>query len=438
MDNKSNGGLFGLGRKRKKISNIKLTSTFSETAEVGSKVIINVNTLPEKFVKFVEATITDPFQRQKVFKFKKSGKGEFDLKFKPKREGKHIISLYARGKYDIFKREEIEMNITPMVKINVPSSYGEESFIIDTSKIKKRTWPSSSSYTMALQNPKQNISKDYEFMREGVFEKNPRVKYPTLIYGSGNFGTVFKLTLSSKHYAIKCFTRGSADLEVRYMAISQILKSKNFPFFTEFNYMDNAVRVMDKKETYFPVLMMSWVTGENLNQFINKNVENGKALNKVAQNLLEAVKTMVKSKIAHGDLSGDNILVENDGTVSLIDYDGMFVPQIAQLGASEAGHEAFQHPKRSREFDEKLDYFSVLLIYVTLLALAKKPELWRYNDGDGDKLIISGEDLVNPNKSEVLKEMKSIGGKVKTLTDLLIKSLSKNCDWEQISPMNFS
>ena len=202
--------------------------------------------------------------------------------------------------------------------------------------------------------------------------------------------------------------------------------------------MDNAVRVMDKKDTYYPVLMMSWVSGENLNQYITRNLKDSKLLVTTAKSLLGAVQDMVRNKIAHGDLSGDNILVAADGSVSLIDYDGMYVPPIAKLGASEAGHEAFQHPKRSTEFNEKLDFFSCLLIYATLHALSKKPELWEYNNGDGDKLIISGDDLKDPSKSDVLKDMKKIGGKVKTLTDLMIRSLSKESDWDQISPLLLS
>jgi serine/threonine protein kinase len=195
---------------------------------------------------------------------------------------------------------------------------------------------------------------------------------------------------------------------------------------------------MGKKETYFPILMMSWVTGENMNQYIKRNLNNPNALTVTAKSLLKSVQEMVKSNIAHGDLSGDNILVRENGEINLIDYDGMYVPAISSLGASEAGHEAFQHPKRMTEFNERLDYFSCLLIYVTLLALSKKPELWQFNDGDGDKLIISGDDLNDPSHSQVLKEMLKIGGKVKTLTNLLIKSLSKDSGWEQISPLLIS
>lgn len=427
-------------KKKKVIDDINFDIQKVDNIYLGEKNVIHVRVTPEKYIKLMEATITDPLQRQSILKPKKISKGNFDLRFKPKETGKYSISFYARTKQKKFKREEIAIDsiIREKPVENITSSAVVETNKIDMSRIKKRTWPSSSAYSIALQNPKQNIAEAYESIRNGIFEKNPMVKYPTLIFGSGNFGTVFKVKTDGGTYAIKCFTRGSPDLEIRYQAISSFLKAKKFPFFTEFNYMDDAVRVMGKKETYFPILMMSWVSGENMNQYIRRNLNNPSALNVTAKSLLKSVQEMVKSNIAHGDLSGDNILVRENGEINLIDYDGMYVPAIATLGASEAGHEAFQHPKRMTEFNGKLDYFSCLLIYVTLLALSKKPDLWQFNDGDGDKLILSGDDLNNPGRSEVLKEMLKIGGKVKTLTNLLIKSLSKDCGWDQISPLVIS
>ena len=47
------------------------------------------------------------------------------------------------------------------------------------------------------------------------------------IFGSGNFGTVFKVKTDGGIYAIKCFTRGSPDLEIRYMAISSFILEKS-------------------------------------------------------------------------------------------------------------------------------------------------------------------------------------------------------------------
>ena len=437
---KSSKGRPRSNKKKKTIEDIIFEIQKAENIYLGEKNQIHVKVSPEKYIKLVEATITDPLLRQMIIKPKKISKGNFELRFKPKETGKYSISFYARTKQKKFKREEIGVNsiIREKTVETSTSSMAAETYNIDFSKIKKRTWPSSSAYSIALQNPKQNIAESYEIIRNGTFEKNPMVKYPTLIFGSGNFGTVFKVKTDGGIYAIKCFTRGSPDLEIRYMAISSFLKAKKLPFFTEFNYMDNAVRVMGKKETYFPILMMSWVTGENMNQYIKRNLNNPNALTVTAKSLLKSVQEMVKSNIAHGDLSGDNILVRENGEINLIDYDGMYVPAISSLGASEAGHEAFQHPKRMTEFNERLDYFSCLLIYVTLLALSKKPELWQFNEGDGDKLIISGDDLNDPSHSQVLKEMLKIGGKVKTLTNLLIKSLSKDSGWEQISPLLIS
>ena len=424
-------------RTKKNIPDVTISIPEPGVITIGQKNTITASAEPSRFIRYMEVTVADPLQREKVLRCKKIGKGKFELRYKPPFPGKYTFSFYARGKYNIFQRTEISTYAQETIENSGEKAPEKKASVnkLDRSKIVKRSWPSSSAYGIALQNPTANISEKYDFLRKSVFEKNPNVKYPTLIFGSGNFGSVFKVKTSDGYRALKCFTRGSADLELRYMGISESMKRVNLPFFTEFRYLNDSVRVMSNKDTYFPTVMMAWVEGENLNSFISKNLKNRELLEKTAENIVNAVKEMVKNGIAHGDLSGDNILVAGDGSVKIIDYDGMFVPEISELGASESGHESFQHPKRTRIFDQTLDYFSCLLIYVSLLAISRKPEIWEYNDDDGDKLIISADDLKNPQESKIFKEMGKLGGKIKKLTELLKESLNKDSNWEGISPL---
>lgn len=68
-------------------------------------------------------------------------------------------------------------------------------------------WPTSSQYAQAIQKPGFSINSRYQDLRSGTPVKNPNVRYSSYIHGSGNFGVVFKIDVSGRYYALKCFTR---------------------------------------------------------------------------------------------------------------------------------------------------------------------------------------------------------------------------------------
>ncbi|MHC5730370.1 MAG: hypothetical protein ACYTXY_40940, partial [Nostoc sp.] len=90
--------------------------------------------------------------------------------------------------------------------------------------------------------------------------------------------------------------------------------------------------------------------------------------------------------MAHGDIQHGNVLVRNDGSCVLIDYDGMYVPGMPYKNSNEIGHVAFQHPQRNSSFfNEKVDRFSSIIFYVSVLCLAwsSGQYLWqKYHTGE--------------------------------------------------------
>jgi hypothetical protein len=80
----------------------------------------------------------------------------------------------------------------------------------------------------------------------------------------------------------------------------------------------------------------------------------------------------------HGDWQHDNLLIAEGGTnVTLVDYDGVYVPEFAGRLSPEAGHPNYQHPDRTAEnFGPGMDRFSCLVIQAALLSLAIEPGLW--------------------------------------------------------------
>jgi DNA-binding CsgD family transcriptional regulator len=98
------------------------------------------------------------------------------------------------------------------------------------------------------------------------------------------------------------------------------------------------------------------------------------------------------ANIAHGDLQHGNVMADDAGNLTFIDLGGVWVPAIDGRPLSEFGHPNFQHPDRTegKQWGLHIDWFSALVIWVSLRALAADPILWRYND---ENLIFKRKDF---------------------------------------------
>jgi hypothetical protein len=103
-----------------------------------------------------------------------------------------------------------------------------------------------------------------------------------------------------------------------------------------------------------------------------------------------------------------NILVTN-GKMILIDYDGMYVPELAGEKSTEGGNPNFQHLRRNEShFGPDLDRFSEIVIYLSLRALSLAPELHdRYGLGI-EGLLFTQSDFRNPYSSKLLVDLERI------------------------------
>ena len=125
-------------------------------------------------------------------------------------------------------------------------------------------------------------------------------------------------------------------------------------------------------------------------------------------------------RIAHNDLQHGNIMVESDGRLHLVDYDGVFLPGFRGESSPETGHKNYQHPQRSAEhYDDWIDNFPSLVVYLSLLALRSDRSLWDrfFND---DNLLLTQNDFSDPQNSKCLQALKqSPDAQVKTLATRL-------------------
>lgn len=259
------------------------------------------------------------------------------------------------------------------------------------------SWPTPQDYNEAIQNPSLAF-RDPE-LHTGRPELNP-LGLPRPI--SGAFATVYKLQCPQRTWAVRCFLRSFDDHERRYAAINDHLSKVRPPYTVEFAFQREGIRVGGQ---WYPLLKMEWVQGERLDEFIEKHLGNRDTLLSLAHRWVEMVKALRDASIAHGDLQHGNVLVANE-ELRLVDYDGMYVPALSGEGSHEVGHPNYQHPLRTgADFGPDLDNFSAWVVYISLIALAVDPGLWRRFSGGDECLLFRRRDFEQPEASDVLRSL---------------------------------
>jgi hypothetical protein len=267
------------------------------------------------------------------------------------------------------------------------------------------TWPNATDYNAAVQNP-QLCFRD-EDLRQGQPVGDlfglPRPH-------SGNFADVYQIQgADGQCWAVKCFTRPATGLRARYQAISEHLQQTHRAFMVEFHFLNEDICIRGQ---WHPLVKMRWVEGFRLNEFICEHLNKPALLERLAQMWLRLAHELREAGMAHGDLQHGNVLLvpASKGSslaLKLIDYDGMFVPALADSPSGEYGHPNYQHPRRLPDagYNQDMDRFSHLLIYTALRCLCiGGEELWRRYDNQ-ENLLFREEDFQRPSKSPLLHEL---------------------------------
>jgi serine/threonine protein kinase len=281
--------------------------------------------------------------------------------------------------------------------------------------------PSCSDYCAAIRSPLS--IKDLSLQGGKPIEHNER-----LVMYTGGFCVVFPYQLSNnKKYAIRCWHVKVDDVKRRTKKISEKLQQLHLPYFVEFTYEDNALLTASGLQ---PIVKMDWVEADNIKKFIGKNLNNQILIKKLADLFLEMVKVLHQNLISHGDLQHGNILVKNDGSLVLVDYDSMCIPELAGEKEEIKGLPGYQHPARYANSitTPVADYFSELVIYLSILAIIEMPNLWHeLNIEDTEELIFSKKDYESKGNSLIFHRLLYCNNsQIKNLTTTLIDYCNKS------------
>ena len=228
---------------------------------------------------------------------------------------------------------------------------------------------------------------------------------------SGAFAVVFKMQdkSSGKYYALKCFTEEQQGRAEAYRQIAGELDLLDSPYITSVKYMEKELFVDSQcEEDEFPVLLMDWVDGETMEAYIAANYRNQSAMLMLCYRFGKMAAWLRTQPFSHGDIKPDNIIVRPDGSLTLVDYDGMFVPSMKGSQSPTIGTRDFSHPLRTvDDFDETIDDFSLASIALSLKAISMNSTLLD-TYGASDRLLFSENDYRNPSNSKVISALQGL------------------------------
>ena len=228
---------------------------------------------------------------------------------------------------------------------------------------------------------------------------------------SGAFAVVFKMQdkRTGKYYALKCFTEEQEGRAEAYRQIADELDLLDSPYITSVKYMEKELFVDSQcEEDEFPVLLMDWVDGETMEAYIAANYRNQSAMLMLSYRFGKMAAWLRTQSFSHGDIKPDNIIVRPDGSLTLVDYDGMFVSSMKGSKSPTIGTKDFSHPLRTMDdFDETIDDFSLANIALSLKAISMNSTLLD-TYGASDRLLFSEKDYRTPSNSKVISALQGL------------------------------
>lgn len=201
-------------------------------------------------------------------------------------------------------------------------------------------YPLISEYVRAMQDPAGNLDQLSHLVSVQDDHGEP-------MRSSGAFAVVFKMKDEStgKEYALKCFTEDQEGRAEAYRQIADELESVDSTYVTSVKYLEKELFVdCDGDDHEFPVLLMDWIEGETMDRYIAENLYDNYAMSMLCYRFCKMAAWLRSQPFAHGDIKPDNIMVRPDGSLTLIDYDGMFVPSMKGQTSPTIGTKDFSHP----------------------------------------------------------------------------------------------
>lgn len=301
-------------------------------------------------------------------------------------------------------------------------------------------WPTKDEYDLAIQQWQTTVL-------------DPGVRGGTLAQdamGISSFGgaNLYVALYKIGGWMIRCFCSNPPhqtppDILVRYRAIDHFCRTQGnkIPAMLPSLLVEQGIKV---GERVLPIVKMPFLSGTPpLGEFIADHYTEKRVMLHLRDAWQRMISELEGVPMAHGDLDLTNVLVEQRGStlaLKLIDYDNLWIPELADLPQTEYGHAAFQHPaffgSRTRRYAADMDRFAALVIYIALDLLAHRPELYdEWHADESEQLLFSEADYLafQLDSSHISRVRKLSRAEMRPYADELIASL-----YEQRMPLSLS
>jgi serine/threonine protein kinase len=229
----------------------------------------------------------------------------------------------------------------------------------------------------------------------------------TIVRYVGGYCVVFPFETLKGKCAVRCWHASLKDMQRKTKLISEHLSSLKLPYFVNFEYETEGLSTTKGIQ---PIVIMDWVEATSFKDYLRNNLHESSKINQLAEDFFEMTRQFHQLNISHGDLQHGNIMIREDGSLVLVDYDSMYVPTLEGYEEEIKGLEGYQSEARwgNKYLTPKADYFSEMVIYTSLKALSVVPELWdKLRMEDTETMLFSKEDIKSKGCSAIFKELES-------------------------------
>lgn len=246
-----------------------------------------------------------------------------------------------------------------------------------------------------------------------------------LLAYTGGFSIVFPYIVNGEKWAFRCWHTEMGDVRQRIETIAKAIQESGADYLCDFTYVDKGIIVEGK---VYPTTRMRWIDGVTIKDYICRNNSDKIALEALADKFMAMVQDMHKRGFAHGDLQHGNIIVDNAGRLFLVDYDSFYCKELKGEPDIITGLKDYQHPLRqsNKVTSPKLDYFSELIIYLSIVGIAANPYLVdEFKVEDADHLLFEAADYIDLHNSKIYQKLHNVSYEIDLLLQILEIYLSK-------------
>lgn len=229
---------------------------------------------------------------------------------------------------------------------------------------------------------------------------------PIMRYGDSSVVFKMKDTLTDKCFAVKCFLKEHETRSEAYHMIENEINHNSSNFLTHITYLDKELRVddIDQNENLFPVLLMDWIEGQTISTYLKEHINDDYGLSLLIYSFSRLAIWLNSQPFAHGNLMPDNIIVREDGTLVLVDYDSMYVPAMGYESPIDLGSPDYYY-YASRVYGKDMvhiDDFALTSILLSLKIISMQPGRLLCTN-NYSRLLFTEQDYLDLSRCGILK-----------------------------------